>query len=117
MKKFGCICFLTLCTQYAAHANNAYFSQLLEQDEPEVSISQGDAANKTRDALLSYDLVEERANYFARKLRRMTFGEYADQVMIVAPFLTGQLEFNVSDIRVYINAHQSTSGLEYRLSF
>lgn len=108
---------LASCYCSFSMANNPYFQQLLEQDEPGTLASRNDFVHKTRDALFSYEIVEQKANEFADKIRRFTFGEYADHILYAAPFLTGKVEFNVNDIRVYINANQSKTGFEYKLRF
>ena len=73
--------------------------------------------SKTRDALMSYDFIEERANYLTNKIKNITFGEYADHVLLVTPFLTGQFEFNMNDINFYYDHHGNESGLRYQLRF
>lgn len=48
-------------------------------------------ADRTKDALLSYPEVEATANYWARRIQRKTLGEYAEHLMYVAPFVTGEV--------------------------
>ena len=72
---------------------------------------------KTTDALLSYDLVERRADYFVFKLKNLTFGEYSDQVLLFAPVVTGKVEVRAYDLKFYYDYKKSKSGVKYTFKF
>ena len=48
-------------------------------------------ADRTKDALLSYPEIEATANYWAKRIQRNTLGDYAQHLMYVAPFVTGEV--------------------------
>ena len=98
-------------------ANSGYHASLLEPDEVLLTSARNDLPTLTRDALMSYDKVEERANYFVFKLKNMTFGDYTDQVLIITPFITGQLEFTFNEVNFYYDHQGSESGFRYELRF
>lgn len=103
---------------FNVHANDYYSYRLYFQEEPESSrLNEGHAIDRTRSALMRFDIVQKRAEYFTRKLKNMTFGEYTEDIMIIAPLLTGELEFNVNDINVFIDHNSERAGFRYRYRF
>ncbi len=88
-----------------------------DSSEPEVGQGSGQLVNKTKDALLSIDHIEERANYFVFKLKNLTFGEYSDEAMILAPFITGNISFKVNDITLNYDYYLNRSSLNYIYQF
>lgn len=110
------IYFILLIFCCGAHAN--YIEQyLLELEEPQRNENQSQFQNTTRDALFAMDGFQERANHLVLKLKNLTFGEYADEVMILAPFVTGDIEFQAMQLRFYYNHFDSEGGVRYQLSF
>lgn len=94
------------------------YSTLLDKEEPEVSLlGNGKLIDKTKDALLSIDYIEKRADYFVFKLKNLTFGEYTDNVMYIAPLATGKVEFSMYDVNVYYDHFKNKSGIKYKFSF
>lgn len=73
--------------------------------------------DQTKDALLSYKLVKERTNFFARRLEKKLLGQYSKEFLLVTPLITGQVEFNTNDIKFYVNARQEIGGMEYVYNF
>ena len=88
-----------------------------DSNEPQVSQGKGKLFNKTKDALLSFEHIEERANYFIFKLKNLTLGEYADEALILAPFITGNISFRVKDITLNYDYHLNRSSLNYVYQF
>lgn len=72
---------------------------------------------KTTDALLAYDLIERRADYFVFKLKNLTFGEYSDQVLFLAPVVTGKVEVRAYNLNFYYDYNRSKSGVKYTYRF
>ena len=94
-----------------------YHSLMVDFDEPVVSQGEGLFQLKTKDALLSYDYVEERADYLTFKLKNLTFGDYTDQVLYVAPLFTGRLEFSIQRVRFTYDYAENKSHVKYKIMF
>ena len=90
---------------------------MLEVEESYKNNNQDKLLTKTKDALLSFDHVEERADYFVFKLKNLTFGEYSENVMYLAPVLSGNVEFQAQNFNFYYNHFQDKGGVKYSLSF
>ena len=105
-----------LMIPFSVSANyvNTYLLDLEESDKNE---NQSKAGVKTKDALLSIDAVEERADYLVFKLKNLTFGEYSEDVMLIAPLVTGELEFSANEFKVYYNHFQNRGGVKYKYTF
>lgn len=74
--------------------------------------------NKTTEALLSYDVVKERSDEIVETVKRKTLGDHADKVLILAPLVTGRVEFNAFDLNFYYDhRNNSQSGVRYNLRF
>ena len=73
--------------------------------------SKPDMLLKTKDPLFSYGLVEERAEYFAFKIKQLTFGEYTEQVLFISPLITGNLEFHAMDMKFYYNYNNIVNNI------
>lgn len=76
-----------------------------------------DIAGRTKDALLSYPQIEERANYLAKKLERLTVGNYIDELGYIAPLITGQINARVSDFDIFLNLNEGIGKLQYSIKF
>ena len=100
-----------------AFAGYSYYSLLVDQEEPQVSLGKGKFESKTKDAFFSYEQVEERADYFAFKLKNLTFGEYTEQVLYAAPLITGRVEFSIERINFYFDYNNQKSGVKYKIGF
>ena len=97
---------------------NAFSTEKLETEEPLVGVNNGQMMNNTRDALMSYDYIVERSDYLIYKFKQLTFGEYADKVMILAPLISGNIEIQAhSDFNLFYNHHQGRGGLRYNINF
>lgn len=72
---------------------------------------------QTRDALLSYDLVQQRTNYWGKRLEKMIFGEYAENFLFLTPLVTGKVEFRVVELDFYVDARKEKSGVNYTFNF
>ena len=119
MKYF--ISFILLIFSHWLFANTTYtftlHDEIIEKEEPQKSRGQGRMISKTRDALMSVDYIEQRTEYLMLRLKNSAFGEYAEKMMVITPFVTGNLEFNMSNVNFYYNHYQSKSGVEYSLRF
>lgn len=98
-------------------AYSNYHAQLIDLEEPQVSQGDGLFEIKTKDALLSYEIVEKKADYFAFKLKNLTFGDYSEQVLYAAPLFTGKLEFSIHRIQFSFDIAQNKSSLKYKIYF
>jgi hypothetical protein len=96
---------------------SSYIEHNLDYEEPEVGASQGLMLDRTKDALLSFDYIENRADYFIFKLKNLTLGEYTDDLMYIAPALTGNVELRAYNMNVYYNHFQNRGGIRYKLEF
>lgn len=114
--KFVVIIFYTFfnCSiSFGSYFENSY----LDLEEPEVTKGSGQLVSKTKDALLSFDFIENRADYFVFKLKNLTFGDYSEDVLYIAPFFTGKLEVSMYDVHLYYNHFQNKTGLKYKIKF
>jgi hypothetical protein len=75
------------------------------------------AADRTKDALLAYPAIEARANYFAKRLEKKLLGDYAQEVLILSPILTGQVSLNVFDLNVSLDYREQRGRVQYVYSF
>jgi len=113
VKVIYCILILFSCSVFGNYTN----TYLLDREDSQVNPHQNQAGNRTTAALLSIDEVQERADYFVYKFKQLTFGEYSDDVMIIAPFITGRVEFSANRFNLYYSHFQNEGGVNYNLSF
>lgn len=74
--------------------------------------------NKTTEALLSYDLVQERSQALVDEVKRKTLGDHAEKVLVLAPLVTGRFEFNAFDLNFYYDhRNDNQTGFRYNLKF
>jgi hypothetical protein len=116
-----CLKFILFLALYSIVHNSfarSFADNWLDTEEAQVSLVQDKALDITRDALLSIDYIENRTNYFLFKLKNMTFGNYTDEVMILAPFVTGRFEFSMYDLSFYYDHfNNNKSGVRYSVRF
>ena len=72
---------------------------------------------ETRDALLSYELVQEKTNYWGYRLEKMIFGDHVDKFLIFSPLITGKVEFKALDLNFYVDTRKSKGGVKYTFNF
>lgn len=90
----------------------------LEEEESQVGVSNARMMDQSREALMSYDFIVERSNYLIYKIKKLTFGEYADQLLILAPLVSGNIEFQAHrDLNVFYNHSAGRGGLRYSINF
>ena len=92
----------------------------LNLDEEEAGRSRfnsEDALRNTQDALMGYEIVQKKTQYWTKRLERTLFGDHADKFLIIAPLVTGQVEFNAMDLNFYVNAREEESGVRYVYNF
>jgi hypothetical protein len=74
--------------------------------------------NKTREALLSYSFIEEKTEELTKKIKEKTLGDYSEKLLILAPFVTGKVQFNAMDINFYYDHRNAQeAGVNYNLKF
>ncbi len=73
--------------------------------------------NQTRDALLSYSFIKERSQKLTKDFQEKVLGDYADKILLIAPFILGEVEINSNDVRFYVNAKKEKGGVEYVYNF
>lgn len=90
----------------------------LEQEVNARGVGTARMGNATTEALMSYDFIVERSNYLLYRFKKLTFGEYADEVMILAPIISGQFELKAyKDINVFYNRNTQRGGFNYNINF
>lgn len=92
-------------------------AQLLEPKTDFQDYSDGKMFRQTRSALMKYELVQQKSEYWAERLEKMILGEYAEKVMVIAPLVTGKIEFNALDMKFYLDAREEKSGVKYTYKF
>jgi hypothetical protein len=90
------------------------FAQL---DEGFTGYETGRMLSETRDALLSYELVQEKTNFLSQKLEKMLLGGYTEKFLIFAPLITGKVEFRALDVNFYVDTRSSRGGVNYTYNF
>jgi hypothetical protein len=73
--------------------------------------------SEARNALMGYEIVQEKTQYFTNRLESVLLGEYSEKFLILAPFITGKVEFNALDMNFYVDAREETSGVRYIYNF
>ena len=66
---------------------------------------------------MSYGLIQNKAEYWGARLEKMLLGDYAKDVMLIAPLVTGKIQFNALDMKFYVDAREEKSGVEYVYKF
>lgn len=99
-------------------ASSNYYDELFKPEEFYLKNKfQSQFAERTKDALLSYDYIEDRADYLVFKLKKLTFGEYSDHVLYLAPLVTGKVEINAYRVNIYYDSLASKGGIKYKVKF
>jgi hypothetical protein len=88
-----------------------------EVDEDFTGYETGTMMNQTRDALLSYDLIQEKTNFWGKKLEKMLLGGYTEKFLIFAPLITGKVEFRALDVNFYVDTRRERGGVKYTYNF
>ena len=73
--------------------------------------------SETRDALLSYEIIQQKTNFLSQKLEKMLLGEYTEKFLIFAPLITGKVEFTALDVNFYVDTRSSRGGVNYTYNF
>lgn len=83
-----------------------------------ISWAQSRMVNKTREALLSYSIVQEKSDEVIEKVKRETLGDHAEKLLFIAPLVTGKFEVNAYKMNFYYD-HRSDheAGVRYNLKF
>lgn len=76
-----------------------------------------DALSNAQNALMGYGIVQEKTQYWTKRLEKKLFGDHADKFLIIAPLVTGQVEFSALDLNFYVNAREEESGVRYVYRF
>lgn len=74
---------------------------------------QHNIADRTKDALLSYPEIEATANYWAKRIQRKTLGDYANHVMYMAPFITGEVSVRYKKFDFNIDYRDQKGSLQF----
>ncbi len=90
----------------------------LESQRAPVGVGNDKALDLTRDALMSYDYIVERSDYLIYKFKQLTLGEHADNLMFLAPFISGRIEIQAyKDVNFYYNSFSQKGGFRYNVNF
>lgn len=68
---------------------------------------------------MSYEIVEQRANYVAKKLERSVMnelGEYAGPIGAMLPIVTGKLDFTYKKFKLSYNHFSEKAQVDFKLS-
>lgn len=79
--------------------------------------SNGKMLRTTQNALMQYELIQTKSEYWGRRLEKMLLGTYAEKLIFVAPLITGKVEFNALDMNFYFDARNEKSGVRYVYKF
>jgi len=71
----------------------------------------------TRNAIMSYDVVQKKADQFGKKIQELTLGDYTEEVLVFSPLVTGQVTFSAMDLDFYIDTRHERGGVEYNFKF
>lgn len=71
----------------------------------------------TQKAFTSYKFVGERLDYFGHKLRKITFDEYTEDLLLIAPFVSGNFTFKIWDVNLKYDYYEKSADLSYKLKF
>ena len=72
--------------------------------------------DQTKKAILSYDVVEERASEIIYQIEKSTFGDYAKNVAAIIPFVTGKIEFHIQNLDFSYSHFSEKANIDYRLT-
>jgi hypothetical protein len=89
----------------------------LDLEEPQKTVGEGKLVSKTKDALMSFDYIEDRADYLVFKFKNLTFGEYTDDIMYISPLVTGDIQISMYDINIYYDHFNSKTSFKYKIKF
>ena len=70
---------------------------------------------KTKDALMSYEIVEKRTDEILHKLEKSAFGEYAEKFAILAPIVTGKVQLRYKDFGFSYSHSSEQANVDYVL--
>lgn len=70
---------------------------------------------KTRDALMSYEIVEERTEELLTRLQKSALGDYAEKAAFLVPVVTGKLQFRYERFDFSYSHSDARANLDYNL--
>lgn len=109
---------LLVVSNYALADANILAEFISDSNYTEANPNQNKFLDLTKDALLSYDRIEERTNYFAMKIKNRTFGEYTDNILVLAPALTGKVLLKVYGVEFkYSHFKNQRTEMKYTYKF
>lgn len=76
-----------------------------------------DIAATTSEALLAYPMIAQKTQYWVDRVKKLTLGDYADDVLIIAPIVTGQVQFKVNFLDVNLNYYQQQGSVNFTHQF
>jgi hypothetical protein len=88
-----------------------------EVEEEFSGYESGKMMTETRDALLSYELVQEKTTYWGYRLEKILFGDNAEKFLIFSPLITGKVEFKALDLNFYVDTRKEKGGVKYTFNF
>ena len=83
----------------------------LDEDEMQKTM-----LDKTKTALFSYEIVEERADYVLDQLKNSAFGDYAKNMAVVVPIVTGKINFQYKKLEFSYSHFAEKAKLDYELT-
>jgi len=77
----------------------------------------GAMLNETRDALLSYEIIQQKTQYWGNRVEKLLLNDYSEKIFIMAPLITGRLEISALDLNFYVDTRQERGGVRYSYNF
>ncbi len=110
MKKWiiGLIVYLPFC--FCCQAEDLY-----EVEEAIRAERERDMVDKTKKAIMSYEIVEERTDELLTRIQNSAFGKYAEKVAAVIPLVTGKLEFRWKQFDISYSHFSDKAKVDYNL--
>ena len=98
-------------------ANSPYHKLLLEEEQSSKNSNHHSWANKTKDALLSVEYIENRTDILLGKLKRKTIGSYEEELILLAPFLTNEILVSHENFTFSVNYASEKARIDYKVRF
>lgn len=73
--------------------------------------------NQTRDAILSYDFVQEKTEYWGNRLEKILLNDYSEKIILISPLITGKFEVSAMDLNFYVDTRREKGGVRYTYKF
>ena len=76
-----------------------------------------DQAKITQQALMSYDIVRNKARKIGKELELLTFGKHTKKLLLLSPLIDGRWKFKFKDFKFSLNTRKEKGSVMYVKSF